>query len=675
MKRVTLLLSIILFLFIVGCSKDDEVTPHNQFDTFVDHWNDQVFSQMYEMLTPETQQEYAVDEMVDRYTKIYEDLKISDLNISYTKLSEEELEIALEEGTATLPFTAEMNSMAGPISFEYEATLELQGEEEEEMKWYVNWDPGFIFPEIKDGGEIRITTTDPIRGEILDRNQMPLAINDMVWEVGIVPAWLGDNEEQNKEKIASLLNMSVEQIDTYLNADWVQPDYFVPLNKLIPKSEEELLNELWAIDGTDGREVLGRVYPLGEAAAHVVGYIRQITAEQLEEKDPAVYGPNDMIGNTGLERAYEERLKGDKGVRIYVTKDGEEEVTLAEKEVQNGEKIVTTIDANIQEEIYNSYDGEAGTAAAIDPKSGETLALVSSPSYDPNEMVYGITQSKWDSLQNDPKTPLLNRFTATYAPGSVIKPVSAAIGLQNGTIDPDEGLEINGLTWSNGEGWGEYEVTRVSESNGPVDLTDAMVRSDNIYFAMQAVDMGGKAFVSGLEKFGFGESIPFEYPITASTVSTSGALNDQVLLANASYGQGEIEISSLHLAVAYTTFLNNGNMLKPALLESEKTGEVWQEELISAENAEIINESLRKVVTDGTASYAKNASFPISGKTGTVELKLTLDEEDGAQNGWFVGYPSDDQDILIAMMVEQVQDLGGSSIAVEKVTDVLEKIK
>ncbi|SET08737.1 penicillin-binding protein [Oceanobacillus limi] len=673
MKRVTLLLSAVLLMVMVGCSDDDEVTPHDRFETYVDHWQNQEFAKMYDMLTSESQQEYSTEDMVDRYIKIYEDLEITDLSISYTALTDKDLDTAMEEGSATLPFTVEMESIAGKITFDYEATMSQQGEEEEKT-WFINWDPGFILPEIKEGGEIGLTTTDPTRGNILDRNHMPLALNDNVWEIGLVPGELGENVEADIEKIASLLNMSVDAIHNQLDASWVGDDTFVPLRK-IPKTSTEITDQLFEIDGVIGNNATGRIYPLGEAAAHLVGYIRQITAEQLEEKDPNVYGPNDMIGNTGLERAYEEQLKGEKGVKIYVSKEGEEDITIAEKEVKNGENIITTIDANIQEAIFNSYEGEAGTTSAIDPKTGETLALVSSPAYDPNAMIYGISQSEWDELQNDPKNPLLNRFTATFAPGSVIKPLTAAIGLQNGTIDPDEGIEINGMSWSNGENWGEYEVRRVSESDGPVDLKDALERSDNIYFAMQAVNMGGDSLVNGLKQFGFGENIPFEYPIEASTVSRSGDLNDEVLLANAAYGQGEIEMSSLHLAAAYTTFLNNGNMIKPTLLESEEKGAVWVESLVSDEQATIMLDALRSVVTNGTARAAKEASFPISGKTGTVELKLTLDEEEGATNGWFVGYPTEDQDILIAMMVEQVQELGGSSIAVEKVTDILEQFQ
>src|SRR5699024_3158313 len=120
---------------------------------------------------------------------------------------------------------------------------------------------------------------------------------------------------------------------------------------------------------------------------------------------------------------------------------------------------------------------------------GETLALVSSPAFDPNEFLFGVAQDKFDKLDEDEKQPLLNRFSATFTPGSVMKPISAAAGLKDGSIDPDEKIEINGLEWSNGKDWGNYKVKRVSESDGPVDLTDALVRSDNIYFAMKAIDM------------------------------------------------------------------------------------------------------------------------------------------------------------------------------------------
>ena len=214
----------------------------------------------------------------------------------------------------------------------------------------------------------------------------------------------------------------------------------------------------------------------------------------------------------------------------------------------------------------------------------------------------------------------------------------------------------------------------MSQTDQPVDLADALIRSDNIYFAMQAVEMGIDSFVSGFEAYGFGEEIPFTYPLTESTISSTGEIDNEVLLANTSYGQGEIEVSSLHLAVAYTPFLNNGDMIKPTLLIDDDTKQVWKEQLISSDDAKLIKDILSDVVMKGTASTAKRDELKISGKTGTAELKLSSDEA-GEENGWFVGYPTDDEDILIAMMIEGVEDLGGSGYPAGKVADVLIEIK
>jgi len=678
MKKIAIIFSFFLLFTAAACS-NDEPTPQERFDKYVNHWNNQEFSEMYGMITSNAAETYPTEAFVDRYETIYGDLNISDLQVTYEKLSEEQMETAMDKGTAQFPFTVEMQSIAGPITFDYEATLireevkSGEGEEAEE-NWFVKWDPGFIFPEIRDGAEIRVETTEPKRGEMLDRNRMPLAINDTVSEVGIVPEKLGD--EQDKEKIADLLNMSVEAIDSSLNQDWVEPNMHVPLKKL-PASAQDTVDQLLTIDGVSIRDATGRVYPLGKAASHLTGYISQVTAEDLEELDSNKYDAEDMIGQRGLEALFEERLKGEEGAKIIAVSEDEEETVIAEKEVENGENIVTTIDSDVQEAIYESFDGDAGTAAAINPKTGETLALVSSPGFVPDKFLYGISQSEYDKLQNDPQQPTLNRFSATFAPGSAIKPVTAAIGLSNGTIVPGEGMEINGLTWSNGEGWGDYEVRRVSESDGPVDVTDALIRSDNIYFARKGVEMGSDKLINGLQQFGFGEELPFEYPITSSQISSSGDIDDEVMLANTSYGQGQIETSPLHLALTYTPFLNDGNMLKPTILADAEQEQVWKEELITSDEATLIQEALRDVVAapNGTAKGAQDADFPISGKTGTAELKLSSEDEEGKENGWFVGYPSEDQDILIAMMVEETQDKGGSGYTVGKVTEVLKEIK
>ncbi|WP_246001127.1 penicillin-binding transpeptidase domain-containing protein [Oceanobacillus piezotolerans] len=662
-----ILLGIIL-LFLAACSEDN-ASPNDRFQTFITHWNEQAYNEMYTLFSSETKTSYSEEESIERQAGIYESMGVSNVEVSFDALDEESINTAFEEGKAEIPFHVEMDTLAGPVTFDYSATLVQEGEEEEK-NWFVQWDSGFIYPELKNGGEIRLETIEPKRGEILDRNNIPLALNDEVYEVGLVPEKLAGN---SNEQVANLLGISVDSIDKALQANWVQPNSFVPLKQISP-SNETVVNQLLEVPGVLINSDVGRVYPAGEAAAHLVGYLRTVRADDFEEFDESQYAPDDMIGARGLERLYEAELKGQEGVQIYISKEDEENVILAEKPVQNGENITLTIDINAQQRVYVAYDGDAGTTAAIDPKTGETLALVSSPAFDPNEIMYGTSEDIWERLEGNEKQPLINRSISTFAPGSVLKPITAAIGLKNGSINPEEGFEIEGLTWSKGEEWGGYEVTRVSTSNGPVDLRDALVRSDNIYFAMQAVKMGADKFVKGMEEFGFGEEIPYSYPTTASMISNSGSLDDEVLLVNSSYGQGEVQMSAIHLASAYTTFLNDGKMIKPTIFADEEDGQVWKEDLITEEQSDIIQEALRAVVTDGAVKEAQKADFPISGKTGTVELKLTLEEEDGAINSWFVGYPTDDQDILIAMMIEQTQDKE-SGYVMQKVTNLLTEFK
>ncbi|WP_339179469.1 penicillin-binding transpeptidase domain-containing protein [Oceanobacillus sp. FSL W7-1293] len=664
MWKKSLWMMILFIALLAGCS-EEQTDPTNTLNQYAEAVEEGDYESLYNLFSQETKDTYSEEDSALRLGKLYDDISATDIEINIQELEEREVANAYDDGIATIPFTVNMNTIAGEISFDYQAELTLIENEEEEDNWLINWDSGFIFPDLADGGEIRISTNQPERGEILDKNQMPLAINDTVYEFGVIPSELGENEAK-REELARLLGISVDSINSSIEAEWVEDDLFVPLKTILP-DDSDTVQELNAIEGVSYRETNGRVYPEGEITAHLVGYLRSVNAEDLEELDPTEYTSSDRIGARGLESLFEEELRGKKGATIQVTKDDGEDVTLAETEAVDGENITVTIDINIQDDVFQGFDEEPGNAAVIDPKTGETLALVSSPSFDPNDILYGTAPNYWEDMEENELQPMLNRSSSTFAPGSVIKPVTGAIGLKNGTIEYDEGIEIDGLQWE------DYNVTRVSTSDGPVDLDDALVRSDNIYFAMKAVEMGGDAFVEGLHEFGVGEEFPYTYPVSDSTISNSGELDDNYLLAHTSYGQGEIEMSALHLATTYSAFLNNGDMIQPTLLTDEETGQFWKEGLVTEEQADQIQESLRNVVTEGTGKPAEEADFPISGKTGTAELKLT-GEDSGDENSWFVGYPTDDQDLMIAIMVEGTKNNDRSS-GVEKATEILMDIK
>lgn len=665
MKKLFVFIMMLLFVIVSGCSKDDP-TPDERLSQYIKLWNEQKFDEMYAFLSTEAKETVSKEDYVSRYEKLYSDLGISDLNVTYTKPSEEE-DFDKEE-SATIPFSVQMNSIAGEISFDNEAVL-VKEEKDEEVNWYINWDTTYIFADLEQEDKVSIQTVKAERGSIIDSNENPLATNGLIYQIGLVPESMGDDKNAVMEKLATLLDIKKETIEKALNADWVQPSYFVPIKK-VATGDQDYLDELFAIPGVQKQDTTGRVYPYGESAAHLIGYVGSITAEELEEQEGKGYSSTDVIGKRGLEQVYEEQLKGTNGVTISITKADGTNVQLAEKPVQNGENIKLTIDADLQKEIYEKMDGEAGAATAINPTTGETLALVSSPSYDPNKLIVGLTSTEQEEYNNNELEPYTNRFKLTYAPGSVIKPIVAAAALTEEVITPEQERNITTKQWQKDKSWGNYYVTRVHGGSQPVNLANALLYSDNIYFAQTALDLGKDKFTTELKKYGFEEEIDYPYPIETSTI---GELGTEVLLADSGYGQGHVEMSVVHLASAYTPFVNGGNLIKLILLADQEKGTVWKENVMSSATAETISNDLQQVVDNenGTAHAVKTEGMTLAGKTGTAELKAKQGET-GTENGWFVAYDKKEKDLLIAMMIEGVQDNGGSAHVVKKVKNILE---
>ncbi|QVY61340.1 penicillin-binding transpeptidase domain-containing protein [Cytobacillus gottheilii] len=662
-KRWLLAASFLIFIVLAGCSK--EPMPQDQFSQYIKHWNNQEFTDMYRLLSAKAKESISEDDFVDRYEKVYNDLQISDIEVTSNADKEQEF----EEESAALPFSASMNSAAGKIEFTHDATL-IKEEHEDGENWFVEWDTTLIFPELGANDKINYASIPAQRGDIIDRTGDMLAFNGTLYEIGIVPEEMGNDEETTIKGLSQSLGISEESIENALNADWVQPGHFVPIKRVSPDNEG-LLNEVFSLPGVLKQDVKGRVYPAGESAAHLIGYVGPITAEELEKNEDKGYSSTDLIGKRGLEQVLETQLKGTNGIKISITKEDGSEAVLAEKPVENGEKIQLTIDLTVQEDLYEELKGNAGTASAIDPVTGATMALVSSPSFDPNAASLGLTVQEWKTLEENEQQPLLNRFSHNYVPGSVMKPITGAIGLEEGITTADETKDIKGLRWQKDTSWGSYRVTRVKDPGSPVNFDQAMMYSDNIYFAQEALQLGKDSFMEGLKAFGFEEEIPYVYPLQSSH---TGNMDTEIKLADSGYGQGEVEMNILHLAASYTPFINKGSLIKPVLLENEEKNQVWKENIISEETVAIMNSALRKVIQEpgGTGRAAKMDDYPLAGKTGTAELKLNVGMK-GQENGMFVAYNPDSPKLLIAMMIESVEDAGGSGIVVEKVKNVFEK--
>ncbi|MEM1502916.1 penicillin-binding transpeptidase domain-containing protein [Domibacillus sp. 8LH] len=652
MKRFAMFLAAGSAALISGCGGPE--APESELEAYVSEWQDNDYGGMYEHFTQETKSSMTKKEFTERYKNIMSDIEMDKLQVELP--TEEDVKMDNDQ-TARLPLQIQMETIAGPISFEKEAVMKLE-ETDEGEEWLIDWDPSFLLPDYDEGDKVRIQTLEAQRGRIFDRNGSSLAVNGTAVSIGVNA---GAIDEAGKAQLAKLLGLTTEDINKQLGQSWVQDGYFVPL-QTVASSNKELVKKVSTVKGAATASKAVRVYPYGAAAGHLTGYTGEISAEELKENKG--YTQGDQIGKRGLEQLFEEQLKETDGVQVFIEKEEEEPVVIAKKEPKNGQDVKVTINAEMQKTLFEQMEGAAGTASAVEPASGDVLALVSSPSFDPNEFARGIPANRYTELQDDPKQPLLNRFAAAYSPGSTMKPITASVAMKAGKLDPAAGKTIEGLQWQKDASWGNYRVTRVSESAGPVNLESAIVASDNIYFAMAALDTGADGMKAGLQSFGFGVKYPFAYPVRESQISNTGTFDSDILLADTGYGQGEVLTSMTHLANAYGAFLNKGTIMRPLLLLDDEPS-VWQKELVTEEQASIIRKGLRGVVERGTARAANIEGMAISGKTGTAEIKEKQGTT-GKENGLFVSYDANNPSFVLALLVEDAAEAGGSKEAVDK---------
>lgn len=409
-----------------------------------------------------------------------------------------------------------------------------------------------------------------------------------------------------------------------------------------------------------------REYPYKDITAHITGYVQGITAEELESKAEKGYNAHSIIGKTGLEQVYEERLKGKDGLKIYIEdNNGNIVKTIAETKGNDGEDIKLTIDINLQTKLYEKIKNDKGFFVVMNPQTGEILALVSTPSYDPNKFVTGMTNDEWNSISTNEAKPLFTRFVSTWCPGSTFKPITGAIGLTTGNLSEDDEFNYSGLAWQKDSSWGDHKITTLTAYSGKKNLKNALIHSDNIYFAQAALKIGEKIFTEGLDKIKFNEDIDFELNTNKSTYSNSERIEREATLADSGYGQGQLLVNPIHMASIYSAFVNEGNMVKPYIEYKEnREKEYLVKNAFSKEAANIIREDLIQVVESptGTAHDLKVNGVKLAGKTGTAELKASK-EEKGKTLGWFNCFTVDeelDKSMLIVSMVEDGGSNGGS---------------
>ena len=653
-------------------SNQPKNNPEDVVSTYAQYIVDQNYEEMYNLISENSKAQTSQEDYINRNKNIYEGIEIANFAINITSVEKG------DNNTVKVSYNNSMDTMAGHIEFANSMTLSLDDNKE----YKINWSSNLIFPSLNNSDKVRVKTIEAERGSILDRNGEYLATNGTASQIGLVP---GRMNEQTKDadisRVAELLNMTVESINNSLSASYVKDDTFVPL-KTVSKDETDLKNTLLEISGIKIIDSEERIYPLGESASQLVGYIQPISAEELAEKADEGYTSSSLIGKYGLERYYEDTLRAVNGAEIYIEdSEGNKKTSIVTLDAKDGTDVKLTIDSTLQQQIYEQFKEDESAVVEINPKTGEVLALVSCPSFDSNDFSLGMTTADYNALTQDTQNPLFNRYLATYAPGSSFKPIVGAIGLTNGSFTADENFGTSGTRWQNDSSWGDFYITTLTTYSGPANLRNALIYSDNIYFAKAALKIGSDKFIESLKNLGFNENIEFPQTISKSSYSNSEGFTNETQLANSGYGQGEMLVNPIHMAMMYSAFVNEGNMIMPYIEYKENASSAnatyYKEGVFTKEAAETIRDDLIQVVENpgGTAHSAQIEGKTIAGKTGTAEIKDSKDDTEGTEVGWFNAFTvneTDENSRLIISMVENVKGKGGSHYLLPKVKAILE---
>ena len=635
-----LLIVSVFFIFNQGKSNEQVVTEYFELLKKKD------YKQMYQMLNPKIVYTPTQKYFVEKYKEFYEEIDAKNIQIKI-----------LDEQDSVIEYLIYIDTLAGRIT--YRNKVGVKNEQ-------IQFNKELIMDGYTDGCKIKITTYNPEkRGRILDRNGKVLAEDGKGYSVGLVKGKL--NGENDYGQIAQYLETDVETLQKKMSASWINDDSFVPIKTVSEATKNDLINKnILGINGVKISTVSIRTYPYDKVASHVVGYVQNVNAEDLKKHKNEGYNSTSVIGRSGIEAAYEEKLRGITSGKIdLVDKNDKVIKELCHKKVKMSPQDITlTIDIDLQQSLYNEYQNDKSASVALNPKTGEVLALVSTPSYSNNDFVLGFSTDKWNALNNDSNQPMMSRYKQTYTPGSTMKPITAAIGLETKTIDPDKDLGAKDK-WQKDSSWGSYYVTTL-HAPSPNNLKNAITYSDNVYFARSALNIGKDNLFKYYKNLKIGERIPFELALNKSQyINKNQKANDQ-LIGDSGYGQGQILMNPLQLASIYSAFVNNGSIYRPHLVEQGE--QMWIQRVFSDKTVKTIKEDLINVIADekGTGHAIYRDNVILAGKTGTAEIKQSQSDTTGTELGWFTVMTTDSkQPLLITTMVEDVKDRGGSGYVVE----------
>ncbi len=521
------------------------------------------------------------------------------------------------------------------------------------------------YTEAAEKNRIKSTPMLAPRGKILDRDGRAIVDNKSSYSLLLNRDMI---KWEHLPQIAEALSLDYEDLSTAIRRMKSQP-------QIIIKDQLTRDEIAWAESHRDASSFpemqlirsWRRQYPQDGFAAHVVGYVGEISESELDAPQFLDYHPGDIIGKDGLEKQYDKELRGVDGQqRVLVDNTGREREMLMSQEAEAGKDLKTTLDLDLQAVAELSMADKHGAVVALDPRSGDVLAMVSAPAYDPNKFTGRISRKDWNAMMTNPLKPMLNRATqAEFAPGSTFKPIVALAGLESGVVNPETTFHCGG-----GESfYGTYRGCWRHTGHGSVALHYGIVQSCDVYFYNVGDRLGIDRLAHYAELAGFGHKTGIDLPNERESTMPSTRWKQRMFrqkwfageTISVAIGQGAVTVSPLQLAAAIGGLSVGGNWYQPHLRKVDAP-KLLRAGNLNPENVQQVIAGMYGVVNEGgTGRFAALPGIKVCGKTGTAQL-ISLQAQKGnvarnlQDNAWFVGFaPAEAPEIVVVALFENGQ--------------------
>jgi len=628
-------------------------SPEQTAHDFLGAWEKGQYEAMYTFVSEQGKSLTSQEAFVKRYRDIATEGAFSSIKTQLGSVDQ-----ALSK--ANVNFSATISSrLAGefvrqnllPMSFE-------------RGQWRIDWKATVIFSELTSGNFVSMLVHLDPRADIYDRTNQKLATNEPMVTVGVVPKDI-DHEATFLAALAPIVELDAKLIKAkYAQA---QPEWYVPIKNISAERAQKYDKDLKLMRAVSLRDTSRRSYPAGASAEHLIGYVGAINAQELLQLAPQGYTGDDMLGKTGLEKWGEKYLRGDLGgTLIVLSPDGQIVTTLSAQGPQTPLNIYTTLDLDLQGFIEKELAGKVGSAVVLDVRTGEILALVSSPGYDLNTFTQG-TQAQLQALLNNPQRPLVNRASqGLYPTGSVFKIVTISAGLEKGGLTPDSMFHCNGI-WT-GLGPQFAKTDWLKTGHGDINLFNGLVQSCDIVFYTVglSLDRIDRSILPTFARaFGYGTPTNATGLLDEAGGHVPDPAKESVFvgdMVNVAIGQGDFLATPLQVANMLAAVGNGGTLYRPRLIakvsgandaqRQDFKSEVIGKLPVTPQHLAAIQAALKAVTTTapGTASRAfVGSKIAVAGKTGTAE------SPPGEPHAWFAAYaPADSPRIAVVVMLEHV---------------------